>query len=333
MRSLLDNQNPQQNSNKLFWGLFGSGILHLLLFVTQTHYRADVIPQPENQAPIEITQVPDEYLRTPPTEQQKKKTVRKDPEIAETEDANNRKLDPNATILSDRNQTAEKQTRAKAIDDFRKKQGTGMKADAKEGMSGVAPTGSADGEENKSPLDEDIGAGENKNKGIKRNWKTLSLKDLSVGGDGAPTAASDDNLSGVEEGDATVLSTREFRYFSYYHRIKELLRQHWKPEVERKIALIWAKGKQIDKEELTTKLLILLDEKGTIQKISRLGTSGHAEVDSAAVQAFEKAAPFPNPPKGIVDADGFIRIRWDFILKAQTGPQIRMQRAPGRPMP
>jgi protein TonB len=40
------------------------------------------------------------------------------------------------------------------------------------------------------------------------------------------------------------------------------------------------------------------------------------DLDSAAVEAFRQAAPFPNPPKGMVEADGTIKIRWDFVLEA-----------------
>jgi protein TonB len=44
--------------------------------------------------------------------------------------------------------------------------------------------------------------------------------------------------------------------------------------------------------------------------------SGVRDLDQAAVEAFQEAAPFPNPPSGIVDSDGTIKIRWDFILEA-----------------
>lgn len=279
---------------------------------------------PASDVPIEITEITPDML----SPQQKPKPSKKELEIAETEDANNRELDPNATILSDRNQKAEKQTKAKNIDDFRTGEGTGVTTRPKEGPAGIAPTGEPGLDEIPSEVatEESLGLQENKNVGIKRDWRTLSLQDLSVGGDGQPGSATDDRLNNIEQGDRTILSTREFRYFSYYQRIKELLRQHWKPAVERRLALLWAKGKNIRKHELTTELLILLDNRGTIMKISKVGTSGFNDIDSAAVEAFKKAAPFPNPPTGIVDPDGFVRIRWDFILKAQAAPVIQFRR-------
>ena len=246
--------------------------------------------------------------------------------VQETEEANNREMDPDAKFLGEHNQKVKKQVRAKVVDDFRTKQGTGSKQITIDKTASIPPTGNVVGKESPEVQTEGGGLSDSKQlKGVKRNWKTLSLKDLSVGGDGGTTAASDDNLKGVDEGNETVLSTREFRFFSYYNRIKDLLRQYWKPNVERQITRIWNKGKQINEEELTTKVLVLLDGQGAIQKISKVAGSGFSELDEAAVEAFQKAGPFPNPPKGIVDADGFVRIRWDFILKTENGPHIQFR--------
>lgn len=271
--------------------------------------------------PIEIAELPKQY-----TQQQKPTPPAKpsnEQQMAETEDANNREIDPNAKFLGEHNQKAPQQTKAKRVDDFRTKKGTGAKGITDGGQQ--APTGEslAEGETPDEPVEGENSDSKSKQAGIKRNWKTLSLKDLGVGGDGQADAATDDVLKGVREGEGTVLSTREFRFYSYYHRIKELLRQYWKPNVERQITRIWNKGKNINSDELTTRVLVLLDSKGTIQKISKVSGSGFTELDEAAVEAFQRAAPFPNPPSGIVDPDGFVRIRWDFILQTDAGPAIQ----------
>lgn len=340
MRTIYDNPFERKRSNRLTITLVLSIAVHVLVLILRlpSHSLAPTA-LPENHEPIEITAIPPEILEQLQKQKPQETTKRKEPEIAETEDAGNRELDPNATILSDRTQTAKQQTKANRTDDFREKKGKGMMGSTKSG--GLPPTGDPAANDGKETADVADGVGEaGKKKGIKRDWRTLSLKDLSVGGDGLEDAASDDRLEGIRESDRTILSTREFRYFSYYHRIKELLRQYWKPAVENRMARMWAQGKTMREDELVTRLLILLDEGGTIRKISRVASSGLAEVDSAAVEAFERAAPFPNPPKGIIDSDGFVRIRWDFILKAEAGPIIQFQRAPGaagppqpRPMP
>lgn len=300
--------------------LFASVLFHVvLLAINQSWFVRPQAPPPA--PPIEITDVPQEWQQPP-----KVKGPKVEQKIVESEKLDNNKLDPNAHLLSERNQVAEKETRAKMVDDFRKKMGSGAAHGA---MNETPRTG--DNSQAKETLDK-VTIGEeqtvsDKKGGVKRNWKSLSLKDLGIGGDGSPTAATDDKIEGVALGDQTVLSTREFRYYSYYNRIKELLRQYWKPNVERKLAMIWARGKQLEDNELTTKLLVFLDDKGNIKKIAKLSGSGFQDLDEAATEAFQKAAPFPNPPKGIVDPDGFVRVRWDFILQTVAGPRIQFHPA------
>lgn len=252
-------------------------------------------------------------------------------QIVETEDAGNREVDPNATMLSEHNQKATQEMRAKNIDDFRKGSGTGPKANQIPNQPSLPPTGD-DSQESEDQNDIALGTGEStpKNPGVKRNWKDLSLKDLSVGGDGSPSSASDDYLPHVDTGERTILSTREFRYFSYYNRIKDILRQFWKPSVEREVAKLWGKGRMLNENELTTRVLVLLDKTGQVQKISKIANSGISEIDEAAVQAFYQASPFPNPPHGLIDADGFVRINWDFILQTASAPRIQFRPGGGR---
>jgi protein TonB len=59
-----------------------------------------------------------------------------------------------------------------------------------------------------------------------------------------------------------------------------------------------------------------LDKRGILSKVQVLSSSGARDLDEAAVEAFQAAAPFPNPPAGIVEKDGMIRIRWDFVLES-----------------
>lgn len=302
-------------ANLLAWGLGLSVLAHFLMLVAQIPvWKTDTAPD-FTSAPIEVTQPKPEWFE--PREKKQAATPKlktKDMEIAETEDSHNKAIDPNAKILSDRNQTAEEQMRAKNIDDFKPKQGTGA-------------NGQKAGEEGEALPADDISIGLNEKTAGKKDWKELSIKDLGLGGDGGAVAASDDHLDDVRRGDRTVLSTREFKYFSYYQRIKELLRQYWKPNVERQLARVWAKGKSVSEDEMVTQLQVLLDPNGSIQKISRLASSGFPEIDDAAVEAFNRAGPFPNPPKGMLDSDGLVRIRWDFILKTESAPRIQFRNA------
>jgi len=128
---------------------------------------------------------------------------------------------------------------------------------------------------------------------------------------------TDDYLKNVKDGAQTMLSTREFLYYSYYNRIRGQLKQYWEPKIKEKVKKIFAQGRNIaSDDDKITKVLIVLNNKGTLVKVQVVGESGVRDLDDAAVEAFRSAAPFPNPPAGIIDSDGLIKIRWDFILEA-----------------
>lgn len=138
-------------------------------------------------------------------------------------------------------------------------------------------------------------------------------------GGGEGPSATDDHLKDVKTGMQTMLTTREFVYYSYYNRIKDKLRQYWQPKIKEKVERIFRQGRTIASTgNKITKIIIVLDDKGVLQKVQVIGPSGVTDLDDAAVEAFRAAAPFPNPPEGIVDSDGTIKIRWDFILEADA---------------
>lgn len=69
-------------------------------------------------------------------------------------------------------------------------------------------------------------------------------------------------------------------------------------------------------QDRVTKLMIVLNDKGTLVRVQVLMDSGVQDLDDAAIDAFRAAAPFPNPPKGIIEGDGTVKIRWDFVLES-----------------
>jgi protein TonB len=130
---------------------------------------------------------------------------------------------------------------------------------------------------------------------------------------------TDDHLKDVQTGAETILSSREFVYYAYYSRIKDRLRLYWEPKIKEKMNRIFASGRKIASEEdRITKLVIVLDQAGKLIKVQVLSESGLKDLDDAAIEAFQAAAPFPNPPKGIIESDGTIKIRWDFVIEAQN---------------
>jgi TonB family protein len=130
------------------------------------------------------------------------------------------------------------------------------------------------------------------------------------------TSTTNDNLS-VQEDLITKLNTKEYKYYGYYHRIKVQLNQWWQPKVREKVTKMVNQGRTIASEEnKTTRLIIILNNAGSLVKVQVLAESGVRDLDDAAVEAFRSAAPFPNPPKGIIESDGTVKIRWDFVVES-----------------
>lgn len=270
----------------LVWAFLISTLLHLIFYTSQAGYLRVPHPKPAISPPIELTMPPPSRPNSRLAEK-KKVLPPLENQVVETEKAGKQEDNPEAKMLSNRSQKVEQETKAARNAKFEEKKGTGDSA------------------------------------AINPNWESLSMKELGLGG--GATAATDDHLSNVAEGAGTVLNTREFQYFSYYQRIKDLLRQYWRPTVEKKLYKIWNHGKNVSEPELVTRIQVTLDEGGTIQRVARVASSGFGEIDDAAEEAFRQAAPFPNPPKGMVDGDGFVRINWDFILRMEAAPSIQFR--------
>lgn len=134
---------------------------------------------------------------------------------------------------------------------------------------------------------------------------------------GTEASRTDDYLKNVNQGAETMLNTREFKYYTYYSRIRRQLSQHWEPSVRSRLDKMFRQGRRIaSDQDHVTKLLIVLNEKGNLVNVQVLTESGVTDLDDAAIDAFRAAAPFPNPPKGIVEPDGTVKIRWDFVLES-----------------
>ncbi|MBL7715942.1 MAG: energy transducer TonB [Bdellovibrionales bacterium] len=132
------------------------------------------------------------------------------------------------------------------------------------------------------------------------------------GGGQAPS----DYVDGLKESESTMLNTREYVFFGYFHRIRERLDLAWTATLREKFEKLYRAGRSIASEkEHTTRLMVFLNELGEIKKVQVVEESGTRDLDDAAVRAFNQAGPFPNPPKGLIEPDGLVRIKWDFVLR------------------
>jgi TonB family protein len=136
---------------------------------------------------------------------------------------------------------------------------------------------------------------------------------------------SNDYLKGVEEGDGTFLNTREWKYATYFNRIKESVSSAW--DVQRTLDQRDPDRSIYAFKDRFTLLSVTLDDKGGVKDLAVVKTSNVEFLDRTAVDAFRKAQPFANPPPGLVDAGGEIRFNFGFYLEVGR-PGIHLFRGP-----
>jgi TonB family protein len=137
-------------------------------------------------------------------------------------------------------------------------------------------------------------------------------------GGGAPN----DDLN-VDKGEGTFLNTREWKYASFFNRVKQAVSARWDP-----MGRLRSRQAQVGYSDRVTVLNVALRPDGSIREIFVAQSSGLDYLDQESIQAFEKAQPFANPPAGLVQ-DGVIRFAFGFKLTNDEPGVPRMFRFGG----
>lgn len=139
------------------------------------------------------------------------------------------------------------------------------------------------------------------------------------------SVGSDDALLDTEEGDSLKLNSRRFSYMDFFNRVRDRVRDQWGPgEVYRQRD---PTGRLLGVQDRLTVLQVTLDADGQLRKVVTVKRSGADFLDREARRAFEAAAPFVNPPAGLVEDDGMIRFQFGFLLEFSTNqPQFFWKR-------
>jgi TonB family protein len=121
-----------------------------------------------------------------------------------------------------------------------------------------------------------------------------------------------DHLEQVESGDETALSAKRWVYASFFNRLKRQVAQNWNPQT------VWRRsdpdGTRHGFKTRITEVRVTLSGKGALEKIVVTAPSGVRELDDEAVRSFHAAAPFPNPPDGLVK-NGHITFAFSFYFE------------------
>lgn len=255
--------------------------------------------------------------------QSKKKTPN---QIVTTENSGRDEKPVDSRFLSEKNQTFDRQTTASTVGSFK-----------------AAGKGKKEGHEGRQKKMARHGSEKSKKKKVskvkKKSIKDISFSDLAMGKMEAPKdvkenevqlanlglengasgqsglSANNDFVDDVPLGDMTRLNTIEYKYYGFYHRIKQKLEQYWGNSLREKAEALYRSGRRIPAaENRITSLVIAIDTQGNIVDINVKSTSGVSELDAAAIESFNKAGPFPNPPSGMMK-DGVAKIEWGFVVK------------------
>jgi hypothetical protein len=123
-------------------------------------------------------------------------------------------------------------------------------------------------------------------------------------------------IPGIKTGGFTALNTDQFTYYTFFERINEQVRFRWVTLVRNYLGgLSDSQMNALAKYQRVFQIEIVLSDSGQYLKGFIHRTSGEQALDMTSIDAFQSAAPFLNPPKGLVEEDGFIHLHYSFIVE------------------
>ncbi len=115
----------------------------------------------------------------------------------------------------------------------------------------------------------------------------------------------------IPYGEITVLDTDTHIYASFYNRVVDLFYIRWVQRLDS----VWDRLSYDAKRQLSgrtwlTEVEIVLNSDGVYQNGRLRSPSGFPPFDQAVLYAFQSAQVFPNPPRGKIDPDGRVRLKY-----------------------
>ena len=116
---------------------------------------------------------------------------------------------------------------------------------------------------------------------------------------------------GVRLGNITALNTDEHRYYSFIQRLLSKFLPLWAERVSVSVYQ-WARenNSPVISKTWLTQVQVIMDEKGEILEVQPFRLSGRWSIDSATVKSFKKIETVPNPPKEMIDENGYIHLQF-----------------------
>jgi TonB family protein len=143
---------------------------------------------------------------------------------------------------------------------------------------------------------------------------------LAVNGGGTP-----DRINGVDEGEQTLLNTREWRYAGFFNRVGAEVYPHWVREMRTAAQDRDPTAQRFLYKDRETDVAVRLDSEGRLLDVRVVKSSGATFLDDAVVKAWREAQPFANVPKGLANDRNEIVIPMAFVVigASSSGLQFR----------
>lgn len=145
-----------------------------------------------------------------------------------------------------------------------------------------------------------------------------ALRQVAIGG-----STISEHIPGIDEGAFTALNTDQLTYYTFFARVNEQVRNRWVGMIRNYMASLSQEQLQsLSRTDRQSVVEIVLSKSGEFIRALLHTSSSVKPLDLAATESFRMAAPFLNPPQGLVEADGFIHLRYVFMVrfKPHFGP-------------
>lgn len=124
------------------------------------------------------------------------------------------------------------------------------------------------------------------------------------------SGAPQNDLLNEALGDEVALNAKPLVFAAYLNRIRRLVSHHWRENINDIPPAV-----RLVRSQYRTVVHARLDSEGRLLSATVTTPSGEPAVDSCLTRAFEMAGPFPNPPEGLVNAEGIVELpAMDFTL-------------------
>ncbi|MDB5038662.1 MAG: TonB family protein [Bacteriovoracaceae bacterium] len=121
----------------------------------------------------------------------------------------------------------------------------------------------------------------------------------------------------LRKGAELKISAMESDYGQYVTRMKRKISQQWSPQRT-------LNARMYNFNEIRVDVAVVLDDRGEIVDLRVIQGSFFPEYDAETRRAIRDAAPFPNPPKSLIQADDhLIYMPWSFtVFMNQSGAYV-----------